>query len=190
MSEGIIIALITAGGSIIGGIIGRLISSSALVKAARIKKDGESSNKEEKSFSWGGIGMGVIIGAILMPLALSLLGFFPAQHSDIDAISGTWVGTAKNGESEFDVRFVIGKACELGQVCGTFEFPSMPFSGTVTITRISGTVYEFKANDLSNGAVNSPDIQDSLQLLPDGTLLYVSSGGSYGEARGVLHKSK
>lgn len=191
MSEGVVIALITAAGSLLGGVVGQSISSSALVRAAQIKKaDGPApSIQDGKAFSWGGLWIGVVLGAGVMLCALFLLGFFPAERNDIDAISGTWSGVAKNGDSDLNVRFIIGKSCKIGQVCGTFDFPSLPFSGTITITKITGTTYEFQAKN-PTGDILTPGVQDSLQLLPDGTILYVSKGSSYGETRGLLYKSQ
>ena len=53
MSEGVLIALITAVGSLLGGIIGQFIAASATVKAAEIKESikPEASSKNKKTFS-------------------------------------------------------------------------------------------------------------------------------------------
>jgi hypothetical protein len=193
MSEGIIIALITAVGSLLGGIIGQFISASATVTAAKIKGNVNSANslKDDKPFSWGNILGGALVGAIATLGILFLLGLFPiVNNNNIDSISGTWLGTAKSGDFEFDVRFEIGKSCKIGSVCGTFDFPSISCSGTLTITKVEGNTFEFQANDRTSGCIVSPEIKDSLQLLPDGTLLYVSKGNSYEETRGVLRKEK
>ena len=193
MSEGIIIALITAIGSLVGGIAGQFIMASATVKAAMIKEGGKVSPSpvDEKSFSWGGVVGGAVIGAAFMLVVLFFLGFFPVAQTNIDAISGTWVGTAKSGNFEFDVRFEIGKSCKIGLACGTFDFPSISCSGTLTITKIEGNLFEFEANDRTSGCLVSPDIKDSLQLLPDGSLLYVSQSASYdGQTRGILQRQR
>lgn len=193
MSEGIIIALITAIGSLVGGVAGQFIVASATVKAAMIKEGGNfaSTTADEKSFSWSGVFGGAVIGAVFTLVVLFFLGFFPVSQTNIDAISGTWVGTAKSGDFEFDVRFEIGKSCKVGSVCGTFNFPSISCSGTLTITKIEGNLFEFQANDRTSGCLVSPDIKDSLQLLPDGSLLYISQSASYdGQTRGVLQKER
>jgi hypothetical protein len=187
MSEGIVIALITAGGSLLGGIIGQFIAASATVKAAQIK---ENSIKDERKISLGGVFGGAVIGAILTLGVLFFLGFFPMSQNGIDAISGTWLGTAKSGDFEFDVRFEIGKFCKIGSVCGTFDFPAISCSGTLTITEIDGNLFRFQANDRTSGCFTTPDIQDSLQLLPDGTILYTSKSSSYPETRAILKRSK
>ena len=81
MSEGIIIALITAFGSLLGGIIGQLITASATIKAATIKEkiNPTPSNKDKKPHSWGIVIGGAIIGAIATLVILSLFGMFPPR---------------------------------------------------------------------------------------------------------------
>lgn len=192
MSEGIITAFITAAGSLLGAVAGQLIAASATVRAAAIKESTNIgySSRDEKSISWVGILGGALAGAVLTLIILALLGLFPPRQNKIDAIAGTWVGTAKGGEYAFDVRFTIGEACEIGSTCGTFDIPAIPCSGTLAITRIDGDVFEFQANDRTSGCNPAPEIRDSLQLLPDGTLLYISRGNSTVETRGVLKKEK
>lgn len=79
MSEGIIIALITAIGSLLGGIAGQMISASATIKAAAIKEklNQAPSVRGESSNNWKGILSGALIGAVLTMAVLafwSLLG--------------------------------------------------------------------------------------------------------------------
>ena len=192
MSEEILIALITSVGSIVGGIVGNYIVAYATIKSATIKKKGKSSKspKNKKPLSWVGVFGGVVIGAVLTLAALFIFGLFPTQQNDIDQISGTWLGTAKSGEIEYDVRFEIGESCEIGSICGTFDFPSFSCSGTLSIINIEGNKYEFQAYDRTSGCNVSPDIKDYLQLLPDGTLIYVSSSNDYDHTRGVLRKEE
>ena len=70
MSEGVVIALITAIGSLIGGIIGQMISASATIKAAAIKEklNLAPDSHAEKSLSLGGILGGALIGAVFLGL--------------------------------------------------------------------------------------------------------------------------
>lgn len=113
-----------------------------------------------------------------------------ATAQPIDAISGTWVGTAKSGDFEFGVTFVVGEKCSLGDACGTFDFPDISCSGTLAITKIDGNVFEFQASDRTSGCDPSPDNRDSLELLPDGTLLFISTSSTHEETRAILNKEK
>jgi hypothetical protein len=78
MSEGIIIALITAIGSLLGGIIGQIITANATVKAAAIKeKINPTASNGEKPRSWSIVIGGALIGATATLIVLFLLGIFP-----------------------------------------------------------------------------------------------------------------
>jgi hypothetical protein len=113
-----------------------------------------------------------------------------ATSQPIDAISGTWVGTAKSGDFEFGVAFVIGDNCSLGDACGTFDFPDISCSGALAITGVDGSVFEFQASDRTGGCDPSPDNRDSLELLPDGTLLFISTSSTHEETRAVLDREE
>ncbi len=82
MSEGIVIALITALGSLFGGIIGQLITASATIKAATIKEkvNQTSISKDENSRSWNGILTGALIGASSTLVVIYLIGSLPSQR--------------------------------------------------------------------------------------------------------------
>lgn len=112
-----------------------------------------------------------------------------SPQSKIDAISGTWIGIAKSGDFEYDAKFIIGKSCEIGSVCGTFEFPTISCSGTLTITEVDGNLYKTSENNLTSGCLTTPTIQNYFQLLPDGNLLYVFETDGYPETRAILYKS-
>ncbi|MGP8338086.1 MAG: hypothetical protein ACT6FC_07610 [Methanosarcinaceae archaeon] len=75
MSEGIVIALITVIGSLIGGIFGQKITASATIEAAKIKtKVNQKHEGAVKSpLSVWGVILGVFIGAII---TLSILAVF------------------------------------------------------------------------------------------------------------------
>ncbi len=126
--------------------------------------------------------MFIVMFAILMSACES--------SQPIDAISGTWVGTAKSGDFEFGVTFVIEENCSLGDACGTFDFPDISCSGTLTITKIDGNVFEFQASDRSSGCDPSPDNRDTLELLSDGALLFISTSSTHDETRAILNKEK
>ena len=128
--------------------------------------------------------MFIVMFAIVMSACES------ATSQPIDAISGTWVGTAKSGDFEFGVTFVVGEKCSLGDACGTFDFPDISCSGTLAITKIDGNVFEFQASDRTIGCDPSPDNRDSLELLPDGTLLFISTSSTHEETRAILNQEK
>ena len=108
-----------------------------------------------------------------------------AAPTNADAIAGTWSGTATGADFSFQITTTFGSSCSIGSVCGPFDIPSIPCSGTWTLTGISGPTYQVQAGSLKGKCGSGAS--DSLQLLSDGTLLYVSTG-SYGEERGILHK--
>lgn len=128
--------------------------------------------------------MFIVMFAIVMSACAS------STSHPIDAISGTWVGAAKSVEFEFGVTFVVGEKCSLGDACRTFDFPDISCSGTLAITKIDGNVFEFQASDRTGGCDPSPDNRDSLELLSDGTLLFISTSSTHEETRAILSKEK
>jgi hypothetical protein len=129
-----------------------------------------------------------VCSMFIVMFAIVMSGCEAGTASPIDAISGTWVGTAKSGDFEFGVTFVIEENCSLGDGCGTFDFPDISCSGTLAITKIDGSVFEFQASDRTSGCDPSPDNRDTLELLPDGTLSFVSISSTHDETRAVLNK--
>ena len=71
----------------------------------------------------------------------------------------------------------------IGTTLGIFDIPMIPCSGTFQLVAIRGESLELEAQNLQ-GDCGKADI-DTLELLPDGTLLYVSKGRNW-ETRGVL----
>lgn len=132
----------------------------------------------------------LVCSMFIVMFAVVLSACASATSQPIDAISGTWVGTAKSGDFEFGVTFVIGKNCSLGEACGTFDFPDISCSGTLAVTKIDGNVFEFQASDRTSGCDPSPDNRDSLELLPDGTLLFISTSSTHDETRAILNQEK
>lgn len=134
------------------------------------------------------IGLGFIIFGIwseIKPTATSQSN--SGVPTKIDEISGTWTGTAKSENLEFDVKFIIRSSCTIGTPCGTFEISTISCYGDITITKIIDDIFEFQTTNKTEGCNTSSDIRDSLQLLSDGTLLYISTSNEY-EARGILIK--
>jgi hypothetical protein len=127
---------------------------------------------------------------VIFAIAMTACASTTAASQPIDAISGKWVGTAKSGDFEFGVTFVVGEKCSLGEACGTFDFPDISCAGTLAITNIDENVFEFQASDRTSGCDPSPDNRDSLELLPDGTLLFISTSSTHDETRAILTKEK
>jgi hypothetical protein len=100
-----------------------------------------------------------------------------------DAIAGVWSGTAFSGATALEVCITIRQGCRVGDECGPFNIPSIPCSGTFTLLSIDGPTYAFQGGDYQ-GNCGQADA-DTLTLLEDGTLLYVSRG-DYGETSGTL----
>ncbi len=104
-----------------------------------------------------------------------------------DSILGVWSGTAANNNGfDLDISVSITESAKVGVTLGTFTIPAIPFSGTFKLLQITGDMLELKTENLQ-GPCGAADT-DSLELLPDGTLLYVSRGEGW-EARGILHRS-
>lgn len=129
-----------------------------------------------------------VCSMFIVMFAFALSACATTTSHPIDAISGTWVGTAKSGDFEFNVTFVIEEKCSLGEACGTFDFPDISCSGTLAITKIEENLFEFQASDKTSGCDQSPDNRDSLELLSDGTLLFISISSTHEETRAILNK--
>lgn len=84
MSENIIIALITAGGAILGGIVGAIINAYATIKAAGLKVEQtpsqaiQEARKQKSYWGWGILG-GTIIGAVIALAILAAMGIIPTD---------------------------------------------------------------------------------------------------------------
>jgi len=102
-----------------------------------------------------------------------------------DAIAGVWSGSASGGSFTFQITITISTSCTIDSVCGSFDIPAIPCSGTFTLNGISDTTYHFQAGNKRGSCGEA--VSDTLTLLPDGTLLYVSKG-DFGESRGVLQR--
>ena len=101
-----------------------------------------------------------------------------------EALLGVWTGTAHNSNG-WDMKITISiiQPFEIGSMLGVFDIPLIPCSGTFRVIRIRGETLELRAERLQ-GECGRAD-SDTLELLPDGTLLYISKGRDW-ETRGVL----
>jgi hypothetical protein len=101
-----------------------------------------------------------------------------------DSLLGVWTGTAHNSNG-WDMKMIISvlQPFAIGTTLGIFDIPMLPCSGTFRLVAIRGESLELEAQNLQ-GDCGKADI-DTLELLPDGTLSYVSKGRNW-ETRGVL----
>ena len=104
-----------------------------------------------------------------------------------DALLGVWTGTAHNSNDwDMKITITISGPFEIGCALGAYTIPEIPCAGTFTLLEICGQVFELKAEN-KEGPCGDAD-SDSLELLSDDMLLYVSRGDGW-EARGVLQKA-
>lgn len=102
-----------------------------------------------------------------------------------ESLLGVWTGTAHNNNG-WDMKITISvlQPAEVGSTLGIFDIPLIPCSGVFRVISIQGETLELKAEKLQ-GECGRAD-SESLELLPDGTLQYVSKGKDW-ETRGILH---
>src|ERR671923_810759 len=101
-----------------------------------------------------------------------------------DSLLGLWTGTAHNSNG-WDMKITISilQPFQLGSMLGVFDIPLIPCSGTFRVIAIHDQTLELRAERLQGDCGEAES--DSLELLPDGTLLYVSKGRGW-ETIGVL----
>ena len=111
----------------------------------------------------------------------------PKAIANTNSIAGTWKGTASNGSLSFEITITVNWGCVVGVVCASFEIPSIPCSGTYKLTGVDGKTYRVEGGNFDGSCTEGST--DSLELLPDGTMMYRSQHPSYGESSGVLVKT-
>ena len=106
---------------------------------------------------------------------------------DPNSLLGAWTGTAHHSnEWEMKVTISILQPVEIGATLGVFDIPFLPCSGTFRVIDVRGETVNVKAEKLQGECI--PASAEALELLPDGTLLYISKGDGW-ETRGVLQRS-
>ena len=104
-----------------------------------------------------------------------------------DSLLGVWTGTVRNSDGwEMKMTLSVLQPFQIGTTFGIFDIPLMPCSGTFRLVAIRGETLELEAQNLQGDCKRS-DLE-TLELLPEGTLLYVSKGRSW-ETRGVLQRA-
>ena len=105
-----------------------------------------------------------------------------------DSLLGVWTGIAHNSNG-WDMKITISilqpLELEVGAMLGLFDIPLVPCSGTFRVVSIQEQIIELKAERLQGDCGKAES--DSLELLPDGTLRYVSKGKGW-ETQGILQR--
>ena len=106
---------------------------------------------------------------------------------DADSLLGVWTGTAHNSNG-WDMKITISilQSLEVGSTLGVFDIPLIPCAGTFRVLNVRGETVDLVV-EKQQGECGVAD-SDSLELLPDGTLLYISKGRDW-ETRGVLSRA-
>ena len=104
-----------------------------------------------------------------------------------ESLLGVWTGNAHNSNG-WDMKLTISimQPFEIGDTLGVFDIPLIPCSGVFRVVNIREETIDLRAEKLQ-GDCGEAD-SDSLELLSDGTLLYISKGQGW-ETRGVLHRA-
>jgi hypothetical protein len=106
-----------------------------------------------------------------------------------DAILGTWTGSAANDSGfEIEVTITLTGPLEVGATCGSFTIPTNPCSGTFRLLGARGNTLDLQAENKQGICGEDETVFDSVELLSDGTLLYISKGDGW-EARGRLQRT-
>ena len=101
-----------------------------------------------------------------------------------NSLLGVWTGTAHNSNG-WDMKLTLSilQPVEVGTTLGVFDIPFLPCSGALRVVDIREDILEVQAERLQGECPE--DESNTLELLPDGTLLYVSKGKDW-ERRAVL----
>jgi len=104
-----------------------------------------------------------------------------------DSLLGVWNGTINNSNNwDMKITLSVLKPFEVGSTLGIFDIPLIPCSGTFRLINVQDATLELQAERLQGECAEAES--DSLELLPDGTLLYISKGKDW-ERRGILQRA-
>jgi len=104
-----------------------------------------------------------------------------------DSLLGVWTGTAHNSNGwDMKITLSVLQPFEIGATLGIFNIPLIPCSGTFRVISISDETLILRAENLQGDCAKANI--ESLELLSDGTLLYVSKGKGW-ETQGVLQRA-
>jgi hypothetical protein len=104
---------------------------------------------------------------------------------DLDALAGTWSGTAGSSDGEFDITFRLKEGCSLYMVCGTFNIPEWGCSGDISFVGVDGDKFEFRASTKIGCGDDESAYEEWLRPVGSSKLEYYSRG-DYGVSQGTL----
>ena len=104
-----------------------------------------------------------------------------------ESLIGVWTGTIHHSNG-WDMKITISilQPFEIGSTLGIFDIPLIPCSGTFRVINIRDEKIELGADKLQGDCEAAN--YDTLELLPDGTLLYTSKGHGW-ETQGILQRA-
>lgn len=105
---------------------------------------------------------------------------------DTSSLLGVWTGNVHNSNG-WDMKITISviQPFDVGDNLGIFDIPLIPCSGTFRVLNIRGQTLDLQAEN-RQGDCGKAD-SDTLELLPDGTLKYISKGKGW-ETKGILRR--
>lgn len=106
---------------------------------------------------------------------------------DTSMLLGVWIGNVHNNNGwDMKITISIVKPFDIGDILGIFDIPMLPCSGTFKVVNIRGHILDLQVEN-HQGDCETAD-SDSLELLPDDTLKYVSKGKGW-ETKGILRRT-
>ena len=106
---------------------------------------------------------------------------------DTSMLLGVWTGNVHNNNGwDMKITISIVKPFDVGEILGIFDIPMLPCSGTFRVINIRGHILDLQVENYQGDC--EPADSDSLELLPDETLKYISKGKGW-ETKGVLRRA-
>lgn len=99
------------------------------------------------------------------------LGPTPVASSNVFELAGVWEGTGARGVV---FRFTFDSKCSAGNVCGKLELPTVGCTAIPVLVSTEGRTFIFQETN-HQGCFPATG-NDTIQIVPDGTLLYGSNG--------------
>jgi hypothetical protein len=105
---------------------------------------------------------------------------------DTSSLLGVWTGNVHNSNG-WDMKLTLSilQPFEAGSTLGIFDIPLIPCSGTFRAVSIREHIIDLQMENQQGDCSRSDS--DILEVLPDGTMKYISKGKGW-EMRGVLHR--
>lgn len=104
-----------------------------------------------------------------------------------NSLLGVWTGNIPNS-SGWDMKMTLSilQPVKEGTMLGVFDIPFLPCAGTLRVLSIHADLLELQAEKLQGECSEAESY--TLELLSDGTLLYISKGKE-GETRCILERA-